>query len=85
VGLDHRDDLVNVLPARVERLVFGGDLLRATVRLDSGTLIQLSKHNTTEGQQVLRQAAIRIQMHPSDLRLVPMNEDGALAGAGRDA
>jgi putative spermidine/putrescine transport system ATP-binding protein len=85
VGLDHRDDGVNVLPARVERLVFGGDLLRATVRLDSGTLIQLSKHNTTEAQQQLRQAQIRIQMHPTDLRLVPMKGDGPRAGAGQHA
>ena len=81
VGLDHRDDSVNVVPARVERLVFGGDLLRAAVRLGSGTLVQLSKHNTTEAQQLLRQPEIKIQLHPGDLRLVPVSGDGAFAGA----
>src|SRR5205807_3754257 len=81
VGLDHRDDSVNVVPARVERPGFGGDLLRAAVRLGSGTLVQLSKHNTTEAQQLLRQPEIKIQLHPGDLRLVPVSGDGAFAGA----
>ncbi|MBI4277543.1 MAG: ABC transporter ATP-binding protein [Armatimonadetes bacterium] len=62
---------VNVFDARVERVVFAGDALRATARLSAGDTIQLTTHNLPETRTALQRGAVRVQIRPEDLQFFP--------------
>ncbi|MDQ7819011.1 MAG: ABC transporter ATP-binding protein [Armatimonadota bacterium] len=61
----------NLFEATVERLIFGGDVLRATVRLRQGDVVQISAHNRQETRTALQQGSLRIQLLPEDLQVFP--------------
>jgi len=63
----------NLFEATVERFVFGGDVLRATVRLRQGDTIQISAHNRQETLAAMRRGSLRIQFRPEDLQVFPSN------------
>jgi putative spermidine/putrescine transport system ATP-binding protein len=63
----------NLFEAAVERFVFGGDVLRATVRLPRGDVVQVSAHNRQETREALQRGTLRIQLRPDDLQLFPTN------------
>ncbi len=63
----------NLFDATVDRFVFGGDVLRATVRLRQGDIVQVSAHNRRDTLEIMQQGLLRIQFRPEDLQVFPSN------------
>lgn len=63
----------NLFDATVDRFVFGGDVLRATVRLRQGDVVQVSAHNRQETREILQRGDLRVQFRPEDLQVFPTN------------
>jgi len=63
----------NIFDATVDRFVFGGDVLRATVSLRRGDVVQVSAHNRQDTLEVMHGGALRIQFRPEDLQVFPSN------------
>ncbi|HEU5297968.1 MAG TPA: ABC transporter ATP-binding protein [bacterium] len=61
----------NLFEATVDRFVFGGDVLRATVRLRQGDVVQISAHNRQETREAMQRGSLRIQFRPEDLQVFP--------------
>lgn len=61
----------NVFAASIERLVFAGDVLKATVRLTTGDIIQINTHNLAESRGHLQRDTVRLELRPEDLQFFP--------------
>jgi spermidine/putrescine ABC transporter ATP-binding subunit len=59
----------NVFEVTVDRVMFGGDILRATIRLPAGDLVQMSMHNRRELREALQKDGLRVKIPAKDLQI----------------
>jgi putative spermidine/putrescine transport system ATP-binding protein len=62
---------INRFETIVEQTMFAGDVIRATLRLPTGDVIQVNAHNLQELQSQLARKTLTVELRPEDLQIFP--------------